>query len=252
MFAEERYEKIMEHLKKDRSIKVSILTKEFGVSIETIRRDLEFLEKEGYLKRVHGGAVLEEVNSRELTFTVRETKNKKEKQEIAQKATRFVTEGQSIAIDVSTTNTEFAKALKSKFKRLTVLTNSMIITKELSTMPDYTILFAGGVVRNEEMCTVGDYAEQFVSQFHIDTFFMSMSGISLTKGLTDYGLGEVQVKKKMLEVAQQSIVLADSSKFDVVSLLKISDFNQISRIITDSNIHQNILDKYMEYGVEII
>jgi len=252
LFAQERHEKIMELLKKDKSIKVSSLINKFGVSFETIRRDLEYLEREGYLKRVHGGAVLDEVNSQELNFTVRETKNISKKQELAQTATRYVTEGQSIAIDVSTTNTEFAKALKKKFSRLTVLTNSMIIARELSEMPDYTILFAGGMIRNQELCSVGDFAEEFVSKFHIDTLFMSVSGISLLKGLTDYGLGEVQVKKKMLEVAQNCIVLADSDKFDVISLVKVCDFPQIHRIVTDSSIHENVISRYQENGIEVI
>ncbi|WP_456277503.1 DeoR/GlpR family DNA-binding transcription regulator [Bacillus sp. AK128] len=251
MFAKERYDKIMDLLKQDKAIKVSFLVEKFGVSIETIRRDLEHLEKLGHLRRVHGGAVLED-NRHELTFTVRESKHIKSKREIAEKATKFVTEGQSIALDVSTTNTEFAKALKTKFERLTVLTNSMTIAEELSKMPEYTILFAGGILRNKELCTVGDYAEEFVSQFHIDTFFMSMSGISLTKGLTDYGMGEVQVKKKMLDVAGQCIVLADSSKFDVISLTKVCDFNQINRIITDSGLEKTILTKYLENGIEVI
>ncbi|MCP8615839.1 DeoR/GlpR family DNA-binding transcription regulator [Salirhabdus salicampi] len=252
MFAKERHEIIMQKLQQDGSVRVSFLVREFGVSVETIRRDLEHLEKEGHLKRVHGGAVLEKVNSKQLTSTVRETKYIEEKKEIAKKAIEYVTEGQSIAIDVSTTNTEFAKALKTRFTQLTVLTNSMEITKELSDMPDYTILFAGGIVRNQELCTIGDLAEQFVSNFHIDTFFMSMSGISLNKGFTDYGIGEIQVKKKMLENAQQGIVLADSSKFDVVSLVKVCDFHQVSRIITDSKLNEPILEKYKDNGVEVI
>src|SRR5699024_587609 len=102
----------------------------------TVRRDLIYLEKQGLLTRVHGGAVLVEVNSRELSFTVRESKYLKEKQEIANKATDYVVEGQSIAMDVSTTNTEIAKMLKEKFNRLTILTNSMVIANELSEMPD--------------------------------------------------------------------------------------------------------------------
>ncbi|WP_164667729.1 DeoR/GlpR family DNA-binding transcription regulator [Virgibacillus doumboii] len=252
MFARERRDKIINLLKKDKSVKVSHLIDTFDVSFETIRRDLESLEKGGYLKRVHGGAVLDEVDSRELTFTVRKTKNENEKKELAQTATRYVTEGQSIAIDVSTTNTEFAKALKSKFKRLTVLTNSMMIAHELSEMKDYTILFAGGIIRNQELCSIGDFAEEFVSNFHIDTFFMSISGISLMKGLTDYGIGEVQVKKKMLEVAQDCVVLADSSKFDVISLVKVCDYNQINRIVTDGMISENIVEKYQQNGIEII
>lgn len=252
MFAKERREKIIKMIHINKSVKVSHLIDKFGVSFETIRRDLEGLEKGGHLKRVHGGAVLDEVDSRELTFTVRKTKNESEKKELAKIATRYVTEGQSIAIDVSTTNTEFAKALKSRFKRLTVLTNSMVIAHELSEMNDYTILFAGGILRNQELCSVGDYAEDFVSNFHIDTFFMSVSGISLMKGLTDYGIGEVQLKKKMLEVAQNCVVLADSTKFDVISLVKVCEFNQVTRVVTDSMISENVVERFQQNGIDIV
>src|SRR5699024_8362161 len=119
-------------------------------------------------------------------------------------------------------------------------------------MQDYTIIFAGGIVRNQELCTVGELTENFISQFHIDTFFMSISGISLTKGLTDYGAGELQVKKKMIEIAQHRIVLADSSKFDIVSLLNVCPFDQVNRIITDSKINENVLEKYKANGIEIL
>src|SRR5699024_9811535 len=99
-------------------------------------------------------------------------------------------------------------------------------------MPDYSIIFAGGVLRNDELCTVGNFTEDFITQFHIDIFFMSVSGISLIKGLTDYGAGELQVKKKMKEIVQHKIVVADSSKFDVVSLLDVCPLYEVDRIIT--------------------
>ncbi|WP_299093665.1 DeoR/GlpR family DNA-binding transcription regulator [uncultured Metabacillus sp.] len=252
MFAQQRYNDILDLLNENGSVKVSALIKRFGVSFETVRRDLEYLEKEGYLKRVHGGAVLDEVNSVELTFTTRETKYTAEKKEIAEIATRFVSEGQSIAMDVSTTNTEIAKAFKKKFERLTILTNSLPIANELAEMPNYTIILPGGVLRNQELCLVGDMAEKFISQFFIDTFFMSMSGVSLTQGLTDYGIGEIQLKSQMLKQAQKAIVVADSSKFDVVSLMKVCDIDQVDSIITDSNLSEKIRDKYINNGIQII
>lgn len=251
VFAKERHEEIAKQVRQDKSVKAVELMNYFQVSFETIRRDLLYLEKQGVLTRVHGGAVLEEVNSRELSFTVRESKHLQEKEEIAEKATNYVVEGQSIAMDVSTTNTAFAKALKRKFSRLTILTNSMTIARELSEMPDYTIIFAGGILRNQELCTIGDFTENFITQFHVDTFFMSISGVSLSKGLTDYGAGELQVKKKMMEIVQQKIVLADSSKFDIVSLLNACSIYEVDRIITDSNIQQNTINKYQDAGVKI-
>lgn len=252
MFAQQRYNDILDTLNKNGSVKVSALIKRFGVSFETVRRDLEYLEKEGYLKRVHGGAVLDEVNSVELPFTMRETKHAKEKKEIAELATRFVTEGQSIAMDVSTTNTELAKAFKKKFERLTVVTNSLPIANELAEMPNYTIILAGGVLRNNELCLVGEMAEKFISQFYIDTFFMSISGVSLIQGLTDYGFGEVNLKSQMLKQTQKTIVLADSSKFDVISLMKVCEIDQVDSIITDSKLSEKIRDKYLKNGIEII
>ncbi|MGM0877857.1 MAG: DeoR/GlpR family DNA-binding transcription regulator [Bacillota bacterium] len=251
LLAHDRHEKIMELLGKNKSLKISSATKMFDVSTETVRRDLEYLEKEGYLRRVRGGAVLDDVNSKEMNFTLRETKNINEKMEIAQIATRYVSEGQSIALDVSTTNSEFARALKEKFQRLTILTNSLIIASELAEKPYFTIIMPGGVLRNEELCMVGHMAEGFFKGFHIDTFFMSISGISLTEGLTDYGIGEYQVKMKMLENSRNCIVLADSSKFDVASLLKVCHFDRIDRIISDSKLSNKVLQKYAKEGIEI-
>ncbi|MCD9023957.1 DeoR/GlpR family DNA-binding transcription regulator [Cohnella silvisoli] len=253
MFAQQRHKAIIQKINEEKSIKVPDLMQMFGVSIETIRRDLEYLEKEGFLKRVHGGAMLAEIDyKKELPFAVRETTYRDEKNELAEIATRYVSEGQSIAMDVSTTNTQFAKALKNKVEWLTVITNSLPIVNELVEMPHYTIILTGGVIRNQERCVVGDMAEAFVSQFHVDTFFMSISGVSLAEGVTSYGIGEVEIQKRMLKNAKQTIVLGDSSKFEAVSLLKVCNCTDVDRFITDSKISRDIVDKYAKQGIEIV
>ncbi|SES10160.1 transcriptional regulator, DeoR family [Gracilibacillus ureilyticus] len=252
MLLKDRQSNILAKLDQFHSIRVADLVKEYNVSVETIRRDLEYLESVGKLKRVHGGAILEKENKEEKSFIARETLNVKEKQELAEIAAQFVQEGQSIAMDVSTTNTEFAKVLKKKFNQLTILTNSLPIAYELSTMPHYSIIIVGGILRNEELCVVGDMTEQFISQFHIDTLFLSMSGISLHSGLTDYGIREWNVKRQLLEASNKCYVLADSSKFDAVSLLKVCSFNEIDAIITDSSLSTNIIDNYKQAGITII
>jgi DeoR/GlpR family transcriptional regulator of sugar metabolism len=252
LLAQDRHAKILEILREEKSVKVSRLIKLFNVSIETVRRDLEHLEKEGLLKRVYGGAVLENINSVEVNFKVRETKNVEEKREIAEIASRYINEGQSIAMDVSTTNDELAKVIKKKFDKLTVITNSIKIALELSDKEKFNVILIGGLLRQEELCIVGGLAEKFLDDFHIDISFMSMSGISIKGDLTDYGFGEAQVKKKMIERAQRTIVLADSSKFDVVSLLKIATVDKVDMIITDSKLNKNVLNKYLEKGIEVI
>lgn len=252
MLAQERYDKILEILEKENAVKVPALTQLFNVSIETVRRDLEFLEKEGLLKRVYGGAVLERVSNEEASFSKRKVEKLEEKREIAAIAARYVTEGQSIIIDSGTTPLEFSKEIKKRVKRLTVLTNSLLVALELSSMEKYTIILLGGILRNDELNLGGHMTEKLIQEFHIDTAFLSMGGISIDGGLTDYDIAQVQVRRKMIESAEQVIVLADNSKFNVKTLLKVCDFDDVNMIITDSNIKPRILEKYGSSNVQII
>lgn len=253
MLAHERHSAIIQLLHEQQAVKATSLMRMFGVSFETIRRDLGKLESEGYLKRVHGGAALPAADYRhELPFTVREMTRISEKRELARTAAQFVAEGQSLFLDVSTTNTEFARVLVNRFERLTVLTNSFPIANLLMAKPGFTIVFIGGAVRNSEQCVVGDIAESFVAQFHADAFFMSVSGISLSEGLTDYGIGEIQLKMKMLERSKRVIVLADSSKFGAISLSRLCGFRDVDKIVTDSGIGEDIVKPFIEAGVEVV
>ncbi|WP_338042507.1 DeoR/GlpR family DNA-binding transcription regulator [Paenibacillus ginsengarvi] len=250
---QQRHQAIMQKLNKEQSIKASELIELFGVSFETVRRDLEFLENEGLLQRVHGGAILKQLDySQEIPLTVRETAYRTEKVELAAVACRYVSEGQSIALDVSTTNNEFAAVLAKKFERLTVITNSLPIASMLSPMPHYTVVLIGGVIRSSEQSIIGDLAEQFAARFHPDLFFMSMSGVTLAEGITDYGIGEIGVKKTLLRNAKRTIALADSSKFDRVSLTKICGCAEVERFVTDSGIDRELVERYRQNGVEIV
>ncbi|WP_409342042.1 DeoR/GlpR family DNA-binding transcription regulator [Paenibacillus sp. MBLB4367] len=253
MFAQERHKAIVRKLQREQSVKASELVELFEVSTETIRRDLEHLECEGLLKRVHGGAVAAEPGlGEEIPYAEREIEQLEEKNELAEIAVTYVSEDDSIALDASTTNERFAKALKSRVERLTVVTNSLRILNELIDMPHYRIILAGGLVRSDERSIVGDMAEAFISQFHVDTFFMSMGGVSLAKGITSYGIGEVSLQKAMHRNAQKTIALGASSKFDTVSLLKVCDCAEVECFVTDSKINKDIVRAYGEHGIEIV
>lgn len=255
LLAEERYQKIISMLESEGSVKVSNLIKLFGVSIETVRRDLEYLEAQGYLKKVYGGAIAENKaikGNAYTSFTSREIKNINEKHEIASLAIRSVSEDQSLALDSGTTTFEVARELKKNFQRLTILTNSIKIANELADMDKYTIILTGGILKNDEYSLVGDIALDNIGKFNIDCSFISVSGISLNNGFTDWRMDEIQIQRKMMEISKQTMVLADSSKFGEVSLLKICDVNQVDAIITDSNLKTDIYDKYTENGVNII
>ncbi|MEV5029423.1 DeoR/GlpR transcriptional regulator [Paenibacillus sp. LPE1-1-1.1] len=253
MFVQQRHQLIIQKINTDKSIRASELMETFGVSFETIRRDLEHLENAGYLQRVHGGAILKQLDySTEIPLPIRESIYLTEKTELSQLAVRYVTEGMSIALDVSTTNTLIAKALKTKFDKLTIITNSLPIVNELIDMPGYTLVMIGGVIRQEEQSIIGDLAEEFASRFHADLFFMSMSGVTLEEGITDNAIGEVQVKKIMQAKAKRTIALADSSKFDQVSLLKVCGCAEVERFVTDSKIDRDVVARYKQSGIEIV
>ncbi|WP_042272727.1 DeoR/GlpR family DNA-binding transcription regulator [[Clostridium] dakarense] len=252
MLAQERYEYIIEILKRDCAVKVSKLIKELNVSIETIRRDLEHLEKEGILERVYGGAVLKKVSVDKLSFEKREEEFKEEKLEIASIAIKYINEGQSIALNDSTTNVEIARQLKNKFKNITVITNSLIIATELANSQGINIILAGGLLNNKEYAFYGEFAKNILKNFIVDRAFISVGGVSLNRGITDYDIHTVEIQQMLIEISKEAIILADSSKIDSVSLTKISDIEDVNFIITDSKADKNIVSKYLKHGVEII
>jgi DeoR/GlpR family transcriptional regulator of sugar metabolism len=129
---------------------------------------------------------------------VREKENAELKHEIGEIVSSFIKEGQSIALDASTTNHEVIKVLKTKFKKLTILTNYLPIINELQDMEKYTVIITGGILHNEEQSIVGGLSEESIGKLHVDIALISITGISLHNGMTDYGFDEVRVKKKMM------------------------------------------------------
>jgi DeoR/GlpR family transcriptional regulator of sugar metabolism len=252
LLAEDRKDTIMQILEDEGSVKVSKLIKLFDVSIETVRRDLEALEKKGSLKRVYGGAVIEKSKVKQMSYDKREKKFIEEKKEIAQNAIKYIQEGQSIALNNSTTNIEIARELKKNFKVLTVITNSLMIASELANTKNFNIILAGGILNNKEYAFYGEITENMLSNFVVDKAFVSVSGVSLSRGITDYLIEEVQIEKKLIEISQEVIILADHSKIDSVSLIKVADIQEANMIITDSKLDSSIIKKYQKNGIEIV
>lgn len=252
MLAQERYNEILNIINKEGSVKVSMLTKLFDVSIETIRRDLEHLEKKGLLKRVYGGAILEKPTITLSSFRSREKEFLNEKKEIAAISVNFISEKQSIAMDSSTTNLEIVKLLKHHFKELTIITNSILIAQELSDTPNFTVILLGGKLVPSQYCLVGSMTLKNITNFFADIAFISTSGISLKSGITDYNINDVDIQKNMIELSKITIVLADHSKFDKTALIKVADFEDVNLIISDSKLSDSIIKRYKNNGIEII
>jgi DeoR family fructose operon transcriptional repressor len=252
VLTQERQAQIIRMIQNEGSVKVSKLTKLFNVSIETIRRDLETLEKSEVLKRVYGGAILKKGYEYKSDFGAREIEFREEKEYMAQIAVKYIENGQSIAMDGGTTNLEIAKVMKSMFNNLTILTNSLAIANELFDKDEFTVILSGGILNNKERCFTGVFWENIFSDFTVDKALISVSGVSLTNGATDYWLDQIPMQRQMIKIANEVILLAQSNKIDNVSLVKVTDLDDINLIITDSKLDDSILKKYLENGIEIV
>lgn len=252
MLAEERRKEILESLEKNKVVKALELAEKYQVGVETIRRDFDALEKSGNLKKIYGGAAfVEKKENRNFDYNTRMTSEIDEKEEIAKKAVNFINENDTIFLNDSSTNIFFAKELKNKIKKLTVITNSLIIANELSGTEDYNIILAGGFLDNKEKAFFGTISENIISQFIVNKAILSVSGISLVDGITDFPLKEVEIQKSMIKYSKELIILANSQKFETSTLIKVADSKDIKIIITDSKIDEDIREKYRNNGIEI-
>ncbi|WP_414043880.1 DeoR/GlpR family DNA-binding transcription regulator [Macrococcus animalis] len=248
MKIDERYDWILQTLKNKRKINSKDTAKALDVSFETVRRDFEKLEFLGKLKRVHGGAEFIEAKSDiEKNFIERENLYAEEKRIIAKKACSLVREGMSIALDVSTTNTAIARRLVRKFNKLTIISNSIPIIDIVAKAPNFTVIIPGGILYNQERCIIGDIAIDHIEKYNIDLFFMSLSGIDINEGFTDYGHEELKVKVAFMYRAKKSVVVADYSKFDQVSLIPFDGFSKVNTIITDNTIDEETKSRYKKF-----
>lgn len=254
MLQEHRHQKIEIYLKQHKAVKATELATLLNVSIDTIRRDLETLEKKGTIKRVHGGAILKQNNKNVLNklFVEREVENLAKKQEVALVAAELIEEGQAIALNGGTTTIEIAKVLVEKFQRLTIITNDIRILSILGTNKNFKVILSGGFYNPEEYTLYGKQCEEILSNFNIDTAFITVNGLSLKNGLTDFRIHEVDVIKTILSRSNHKIVVADSTKFETSSYINICPLNEIDLIVSDSSILSKTIEDYNSHNIRII
>ncbi|MEG1593377.1 MAG: DeoR/GlpR family DNA-binding transcription regulator [Oscillibacter sp.] len=243
MLMEQRHKLILEELTRTGSVKNADLVKRMGVSSETIRKDLELLESQGLLSRVHGGALAgqagesaERSQADYVPFDMRLLQNLDVKMQLVAKAAEFVHEGQRIALDAGTSSWALAHILKEKFHRLTVVTNSIKIVLELMDCPGFTVICTGGVLMSDEYSFVSDFAFNVLEKCNLNLTFLTASGVTVETGLTDQRMEDIRVQDKMRRAAQQTIAVVDSSKFLQPSLLSICSLRDIDILITDDNL----------------
>lgn len=250
MFAKERQSKICEMVKINEAVTTSYLMQCFDVSIETIRKDLLYLENKGLLVRVHGGAVATGKTKPFANLNSRNFENSQQKKELSERAVDFIGEGDIIAIDAGSTAIVFAETLKDRFKSLTVLTFSLDVLKILSDS-GYNVLFCGGRYLPSENATVGGFTLDMIDKVHIQKAFIFPTAVSMQFGISDYQDDITQIQRKLLNASDEVFILADSSKFEKKALIKIGDMLPKYSYVTDTSISEELLDIYGQNDLRI-
>lgn len=235
MLAVERLQYIMEVLKEKKVVMVSDISKEVSVSEETVRRDLEKLEKKGEISRVHGGAYLKEGFGNETSVAVREKIYRQEKEMIAAACAELIEEQDTVMLDCSTTASYLAEQIAVSQKKLSVVTNSLSVAQRLSTAKDVRMILLGGELNRRTNSFVGDLTIRDLDYYFADKVFLSSAGISSEAGISDYTQDEAAIRRKMLERSAICICAVDDTKIGRTALHTIAGLKAVNYLVTNED-----------------
>lgn len=251
MLPNQRREKILDLLKEDGSAKVVDLSRLFKVTEVTIRQDLEKLESEGLIIKEHGGAFLKNVEDQVRSFSLVHQENLDKKEVIAQKCLEFIESGDTIILDSGSTTTEIAKKLKG-LKNLTVITNALNIALMLGTESGIEVIMTGGEFKPPTLSLTGQKAADFFKGLNVQKLFLATAGISLKSGLTYPSISDLVVKKAMIDAAEVTYLVADSTKIGKSALASLGALGLIDYIITDAGIEEKHKEVFRDNEIEVI
>ena len=253
VFARERQNDIARIVEELGRARVTELADRFGVSAVTIRKDLLVLEGEQRVLRTHGGAIALEKRAPERAFEVRERLQRAEKIAIGREAAALVTDGESIALDASTTALYVARALKARggWHQVTVMTNGLRIAGELSGVPGVAVAVPGGWVRWEARSVVGGLGEAVFGRINIQKAFMGSAGFTTESGLSDASEEEALMKRGMVTAAREVIAIVDHTKWGRVAVATFCQTSELTRVLTDSRANPEMVAGLRALSIDV-
>lgn len=213
------------------TISVADLARALAVSEETVRRDAKMLEERGDILKLHGSLALPHQVG-EAPFERRMRENAEAKRAIARRAVQLVADGDSLIIDTGTTTSIFAQELRAR-RGLTVVTNSSDIARTLATVNGNTVYMAGGELKADNGAAFGPTAVEFISRFKVRHTFISIAALHAVDGPMDMAFEEAEIGRMALARGENKVILTDASKFGQSALVRVCDFTDINRIVTD-------------------
>jgi DeoR/GlpR family transcriptional regulator of sugar metabolism len=253
-FAEERQHQIRRLVAERGRVRVGDLVAQFHVSGVTIRKDLAELERQGRVVRTHGGAVSPAWAGMERAFDVRERLQRAQKEAIGRLAATLVADGESIALDASTTAYAMARQLRARgaWLDLTVVTNGLRIALELADVPGVSVVMPGGLVRPEALSLVGPMGDAALARVNVRRAFLGATGFSIEAGLCDGTEGEAQIKRFMAAAATEVVALIDHTKWSRTTLVTFCPTADIAIVVTDAPAPAAMAQALRETGIDVL
>ncbi len=250
MLAVTRKQKIKEIIMEKKSASVAELAQLFSVTDETIRRDLKVLEQEGVLLRSYGGAFIQSGVENLVEADIRTTIYVENKMKIANQCRKMINNGDAIFLDNSTTAYYIARAIQDM--RITLVTNNLQIINLLSQNKTIHLIVIGGTFSHTEQAFYGVAAKKALEEYFVDKAFLSCRSLSIKNGITEANDRWAQMRQTVIERSKESYVVADFSKFDQTSFMRICGYEKIKAIITDKPLSEEWHQAMAKYGCTII
>ena len=252
-FSSERRLAIVRLVDAQGRVRVGALSDQFGVSRQTIRKDLAVLAAQGRITRAHGGAISFESRPSERSFAIRERMQRAEKAAIGAAAAMRVNDGECIAIDASTTGLHLARALcaRGSWNHLTVVTNGLRIASELAGCPGIAVVLPGGWVRWEALSVVGTIGSGVFDRINVQTAFVGAAGFTFETGLSDATEEEAQIKRSMIEVAREVFAIVDHTKWGHTAFATFCRTEELTGVISDRSAPESMVTAPEGRGIEI-
>ena len=232
----------------EKKVAVTDLAEKLDVSQATIRQDLTSLETSGFLKRVHGGAVLNESDDISHRMGI----NYEEKLKIAKTALQYVEENETILIESGSINALFALEVVQHRKNVTIITNNAFIARQIGKQAENRVILLGGIYQSESECVVGNLVKDCLKILNFSKAFVGVDGFTQHTGFTGRDMMRADINTTIASISPQTFVLTDSSKFGKINLSKYLDISEVDYVVTDKNIPQEYLEYLTSMKVQVI
>lgn len=250
--ATDRREALVQALNSSGYVEIRTLPGLLGVSLATVRRDLDQLEAEGLAIRTHGGAMLATSStSLELPLSAKQAQMVEAKREIARAAVDLIRPGETVLLDAGSTTWQIAAAMIGH-KNATVVSNDLQVLLKLASDPDIAVIDTGGILRQPVFTLYGPPTEAFLAGLHVDWTFLGADAIHPEAGVTNVNLVEVPIKRAMVAAGRRTVVVADHTKFGKTAFASVCSLSAVEAVLTDSAVPDSVVAEYDRLGYRVI